>query len=138
MDNVHLKGIRREELDEWFHVLSPWLLDALDKGHGEETLENIRAAARSGDYQLWAVMGDDNPQGAVVTEIIAHKQRTYGQVKYLAGRDRKEWFFLIATLEDWFADRGCDGVILAGRKGWERVVEPYGYALDSVVLRKDL
>ena len=36
------------------------------------------------------------------------------------------------------AEHECDGIELVGRKGWEKVLRPYGYEYKSVTLIKDL
>lgn len=135
---VELKGVRWPELPEWWPKLLPWVYAAMDKGRREETAEDVFEACQVGDYQLWAILRNGKPVGALVTDIFAHKQRTYGQVKYVAGEGMEEWLCLLGALEDWFGKRGADGVLLAGRKGWERVAKRHGYELDSVVMRKDL
>jgi hypothetical protein len=42
----------------------------------------------------------------------------------------------IGLIEAWARARGCAGVEIEGRAGWQRVLP--GYARDDVILRKEL
>lgn len=84
----------------------------------EEVIEGIRL----GWYGLWTL-----GRSAMVTEFIL-SPRCRALHVFAAGGDLGEIRELIPALER-FADlTGCNIMGATGRKGWTRVLKPYGYA----------
>jgi hypothetical protein len=43
---------------------------------------------------------------------------------------------MLATLESYARDAGCDGIEILGRKGWQAYVKHHGYTADTVLYEK--
>ena len=79
---------------------------------------------RLGDADLWAVIENARPIGAVVTEIKGDRCLMW----QIAGSRVREWAaLLVATVKEWARARGCVALYGCGRKGWARIVEPLGF-----------
>jgi hypothetical protein len=85
-----------------------------------------------GHAQLWS-----GKNSAFVTQIDPDEKALHC---WLAGGDMDELLLMMPGLEAFGRGWGCTcaTVILAGRRGWIRVLKPYGYQLDGDVLRKAL
>jgi len=84
--------------------------------------------------QLFVVM-DGDIKAAFVTQFSQFPSKKVLTVMFLGGRSMEEWLHLIAELEQWAKDEGCDSIEVHGRRGWEKVL---GWAVVSTVIRKNL
>lgn len=57
---------------------------------------------------------------------------------WLAGGDMADLLNMRGGLEAWGRSQGCEWVTINGRKGWNRVLSPFGYEPDGEELRKAL
>ena len=77
-------------------------------------------------------------QSALVNNFLYHPTGLVDGNVWLAGGDWKEIRGWIATIELFMKDKGADRVLIRGRPGFQRVLEPYGYSPHGVQLVKDL
>lgn len=108
----------------------PWLAPALrpEDGGEAELLEELR----TGRAQLWA-----GESAAVVTQCVVGPEGASLHV-WLAGGRLEGVLALREGFEAWARGRGCRAVTVAGRRGWARVLAPYGYAPHGQELRRSL
>lgn len=133
---MHLRGIRREEVRQWWPKSWPMLKPAVDM-IGQHTPLSVLSALEDGDFQLWAVLDDDgNMHAAVVTEIAEWPGTKECTSRYCGGDDVDEWVDLIAEIEAWAKHNGCTRSYVMGRRGWTKKL--HGYRESAVVLMKDL
>ena len=130
-------GIRRDQiLDNWFpkaERMVARILDRMDTGY---EVGDVLLQLQLGRMQLWVV---DNWEAVAVTEIVNFPQKKTCIVFLLSGDGMKDWFAdLMATLEAYAEEKGCDDVEAHGRRGWERYGRPYGYRHAYSILRKKL
>ena len=57
---------------------------------------------------------------------------------WLAGGDLAGLMAMRGGLEAWARSQGCEAITINGRRGWQRVLGPFGYVPDGVELRKAL
>lgn len=57
---------------------------------------------------------------------------------WLAGGDLDDLLNMRGGLEAWARSQGCEQVTINGRRGWNRVLAPFGYEPDGEELRKAL
>lgn len=101
-----------------------WLLPAL-----EDDERYVVGRLLEGSAQLW--LGE---RAAMVTEVTAHPRKVH---VWLAGGDLAEILSFIPGIAAWGRMMGCTEATIEGRKGWSRVLKPYGFTGDTV-LRKML
>ncbi|PDS75515.1 hypothetical protein CO667_26495 [Rhizobium sp. L43] len=86
----------------------------------------------NGSYALWT--GDAS---AAVTQNMDWDNRPVC-ILYLVGGDLAEILGegqeVIST---WAKANGCEGFVLFGRRGWERVLTPHGFEFSSIVMFKE-
>jgi hypothetical protein len=91
-----------------------------------EVLELLRA----NQAQLW--QGDT---AAAVLQLIRPPPTLH---IWLAGGSMAGLLEMRAGMEAWGRSQGCDYVTINGRRGWARVLAPFGYEPDGEELRKAL
>jgi hypothetical protein len=108
-----------------------FILPALELDKEREETDLLADFAR-GHAQLWL-----GRNAAFVTQIDPEVSALHC---WLAGGDMDELIWMMPGLEAFGRGWGCKcaTVSLEGRKGWVRVLKPYGYERDGDVLRKAL
>ena len=112
-----------------------WIESALKKGGETHDFKDIVDGVLSGHMQLW--MGTN---GCAVTEIIVYPNKKVLHV-FLAGGDKGYGIKQITDMHDdamaWSKQQGCDGMTVAGRKGWKKVLQSRGWSEQFTTLLKE-
>ncbi len=112
-----------------------WIESALKKGGDTHDFKDIVDGVLSGHMQLWF-----GAKGCAVTEVIVYPNKKVLHV-FLAGGDQGHGIEQITDMHDdaveWGKAQGCDGMTIAGRKGWQRVLESKGWKQQFTTLVKE-
>ena len=112
-----------------------WIESALKKGGETHDFKDIVDGVLSGHMQLW--MGEN---GCAVTEIIVYPNKKVLHV-FLAGGDKGYGIKQITDMHDdamaWGKQQGCDGMTVAGRRGWKKVLQSRGWSEQFTTLLKE-
>jgi len=120
-------------LAQEFERCWPWLAPALARGNERGlTRAELQRLILSGRAMLWPGEG-----GALVTECVATPEGRFLHC-WLGGGDLRALLALRPGLEAWGRAMGCEMASIEGRKGWDRVFRPFGYARFGTELRKRL
>ncbi|QDP58291.1 MAG: hypothetical protein Unbinned8622contig1005_32 [Prokaryotic dsDNA virus sp.] len=121
-----------EELDAELERCRPWIEAALDRGGNTHLFEDVVSAVKAGTMQFWPA--DD---ACAVTEIVVYPRKKVlhiflagGNIETIVSMDESAVYF--AKLND------CNAVTVAGRKGWQKVLEGRGYTPVLTSLGKDI
>jgi len=106
-----------------------WLQPALARDTDGWDMAELEARLRAGKAQLWL-----GQRCAAVTELAEGPSINC----WLAGGHMREIVSLTPGIEAWARARGCRFATLAGRRGWARVLAPFGYAPCEGEIRKVL
>ena len=103
-----------------------WIESALKKGGNTHDFVDIVDGVMSGHMQLW--MGKN---GCAVTEIVVYPNKKVLHV-FLAGGNKGYGIKQITDMHDdamaWGKQQGCEGMTVAGRKGWKKVLQKKGWS----------
>jgi hypothetical protein len=100
----------------------PWIEAALPYGGGFFEIADVEAMIADGDAIFWPGEGC-----AIVTQFWT-MPRTRVLNFWLAGGDMAEIVGVLRPrIEQFAAANGCGAVVIAGRKGWQRVLRPHGH-----------
>ena len=112
-----------------------WIESALKKGGRTHDFKDIVDGVLSGHMQLW--MGTN---GCAVTEIVVYPNKKVLHV-FLAGGDKGYGIKQITDMHDdaiaWGKLQGCNGMTVAGRKGWKKVLQSRGWSEQFTTLLKE-
>jgi len=109
-----------------------WVEAALEYSGGTHDFKDICDGVLSGKMQLWA--GDE---GCAVTEIVVYPKRKVLHV-FLAGGKMEQILDFEESAAEFAKLNGCNGMTLAGRKGWARVHRNRGWKEQFVTLSKEI
>ena len=110
-----------------------WIQSALGKGGDTHDFKDIVDGVLSGHMQLWV-----GSNGCAITEIVVYPNKKVLHV-FLAGGDKGHGIKQITDMHDdtWGKAQGCDGMTIAGRKGWKKVLESRGWSEQNTTLLKE-
>jgi hypothetical protein len=110
---------------------------ALDESGGHLGAEDVLAALRRREMQLWVLRRGAPIVGALVTEIVRWPRRSVCRLVLAGAEDglREEWLSWRGLIERWARAEGCASIEIYGRPGWARLVPG---ARKRVVLEWDL
>ena len=132
--------ITPQDAPEIFPKVKDFIGKALDRGHGEVSIDDIFFHVLQGIKQLWIVSDDKyKPMAAAITEINNYPQKRVMRILMLAGSGLDIW---CEELENKFVEFAhkwqAKSIEVIGRKGWERQLKQYGYNQWYSYLGKDL
>jgi len=139
LPSAELVCVDPQRVHEIWPTVAPLLRQATART-GLSAFADIERDVLAGNALLWVAVSGE---GRVVTIEAAAStclQRTdAGKVCVItacAGHDMSRWLPLIAGIENYARDEGCNCVRIFGRKGWLRVLE--GYLAAHIILDKEL
>lgn len=104
-----------------------WIEEALNRGGNTHTFEDVVRGIFENKMHLWA-----GEKGCAVTEIVVYPRKKYLHV-FLAAGEMGQILDFEKSAERLAREIGCDGLSIAGREGWKRVLGKRGwkpYALN--------
>lgn len=107
-----------------------WALDLLRPCFVDTTEEELVAEIEANRATLWC--GDGS---AMVMQLLTPPPTLH---IWHAGGNLDDLLSLRGGMEAWGRSQGCKLVTINGRKGWARVLAPFGYERDGDELRKVL
>jgi len=110
-----------DELGEELARCSKWLQAALDHAGGTHTLEDVEEGVRNGTLFFWP-----GHNSAAVTEVIEYPKRRVFHI-FLAGGDLEELSIMEESATAFAKHLGCQGMSIAGRRGWVKAFKDKGY-----------
>lgn len=123
-----------EAFASWRRV-EPLIEPALAHLGGRFAPIDILAEIASGDMQLWRI-GQPEPVAAIVTEIVDYPRKRACRVLLVGGFGLRAWRApLLAALDAFARDHGCDLLEGGGRMGWARAA---GFRVNGVHLEKEV
>ena len=125
-----------EQVDDAWPAVEYWIEDALKRSGNLYLPEDIREECKRNAMQLWLVAHEHNIKAVVVTCVIEYPRKKICQILICTGEGREHWQEMIALLEGWAKENGCDVMRPIARKGWARLLKDYRQT--HVVLEKDL
>lgn len=96
----------------------------------DTTEDEVLALLEANRAQLW--QGDAS---AMVLQLLRPPPTLH---IWLAGGEMTDLLNMRGGMEAWARTQGCEFVTINGRRGWARVLGPYGYLPDGEELRKAL
>lgn len=124
----HIRGIPANLIDRFWPLCEAYVKRGLDHTRGEFTAEDVKAYCKDRILQLWLVSEGERIVAAATTEIIIYPQRKHCRVATLGGSKAVEWTaLLVATLEAWAKEQGCDALEAFVRRGFVPTLNEHGF-----------
>lgn len=136
--NVSLVPV--EHVNDVWDSVKEFLLPAVKVTNGRYMLYDVYVAIQQSHMQLWIAF-DNNKEilGCQVTAITDYPSRRILTSLFTGGRDIRKWRDqMMAVLIRWAEDNECTGIEGYGKKGWIKMLEPYGVTSSLTMFEKDL
>lgn len=100
----------------------PWLAAAIKHGRQIEVQPGpVLALVLSNQATLWP-----GERAAMVTQLLSSAEGRFLHV-WLAGGSLAELLAMRAGIEAWGRVQGAEFMSIDGRRGWDRLLRPFGY-----------
>lgn len=127
-----------EHIDTCWERVLPIIAPAVATSHGRYSPHDLYVELCNGQQQLWVCFDDDGIHGAATTRLVNYPQRRVLSGHFCGGTRMHEWKApLLGLLERFARDHDCDGMEMLGRRGWERVLDSFGWKPSHVTFEKD-
>lgn len=98
--------------------------------------EDVKKFAKSGQWQLWIFTQQNEIQAVGTTSFAYYGNKKICRMETVAGSGREKWIYCLKDIEEWAKLNACIGMDVFGRKGWEKVLKPFDYEFEAILLRK--
>ncbi len=136
---ITVTDVNMEDIDTLWGGVKDRLQAAVDRNQGEFTLEDIRNELILGTMTLWIAY---NKAGAIkacaVCEFRIFPRKKICYLVLMSGEIFADWHWAINAIEDWAKANGADSIEALTRKGFAKLMRPYGYREPYTIIRKDL
>lgn len=131
--------IHASKVDDVWHVVAPWIAQAIGDSDTWSDLEAIKDNAKRGFSHIWIGRKPNQEVDVVfVSETWFLDGRRAFVIRWLTGKDMNEWIEDLEYIENWASSNGYQSVHIWGRPGWQRVCKPLGYKHEFTVMSKPL
>jgi hypothetical protein len=128
-----MNSTKQNGFTEAWERSKPFLVDALEHSGDKYSIDDVLKEIEDDHAIFYPVRN-----GATVFRIALYPQKRMLRI-WLAGGDMEANIDgILEAAEFHAAEHECDGIEVVGRKGWERVLRPYGYKHKRVMLIKEL
>jgi len=131
-----MKSTEQNGFTEAWERSKPFLVDALDRSGNEYNIDDVLREIEDDHAIFYPV-----ENGATVFRLANYPRKRMLRIWLFGGAVGTGRANLEAVMEaaDFHAEEHeCDGIELVGRRGWEKVLKPYGYEHKRVMLIKEL
>jgi hypothetical protein len=117
----------------------PHLIRGIPRMRGRSTITDIENWLLDDSHQLWVATRKGQVLAAIVTEVLYHASgKRMFDINLAAGSQVRLWLpEAMARLSEYCHLRGATQFRVIGRKGWTRLLAPYGFKFEAVVLSRE-
>ena len=129
--------IPKDDIAKVWPLALPLITEGVKHEGTHYSVNGLKDVWESGLWQLWLIWDGKHVLCTLGTELYTDMNGDQvGSVRFVSGKNRKEWVGLIGDLEFQMAAIGVVRLEMMARKGWAK--EFPGYHLTHVFLTKDL
>tara|TARA_R100000306_G_C4251234_1_gene80562 strand:+ start:93 stop:482 length:390 start_codon:yes stop_codon:yes gene_type:complete len=126
-----MKSTEHNGFTEAWKRSKPFLVDALAYA-GLQTVDDLLEEVEKGSALFYPVQ-----DGAAVFKLAEYPQKRVLLIWLYGGEMASNIEGVLEAAEFHARELDCTEITIGGRRGWERVLKPYGFAHRGVVLTKD-
>lgn len=115
-----MRGIAVADVPHVWQRVRPMIEKAVAYSAGKYLADDFYDPLLRGDMQLWV-----NEHSAAMTEILNYPHRRICNIVACGGGDLGSLARDLEIIEAWARHRGCQGMRIEGRPGWQRILRNY-------------
>lgn len=137
---MNISLVPKDHVNDIWDSVKPFLTPAVKVTNGRYMLYDVYVAIQTGSMQLWIAFDEDKEiLGCEVTSITDYPSRRVLTSLFTGGRSIRKWRDeMMDVLVRWAEDNECTGIEGYGKKGWIKMLEPYGVTSNLMMFEKDL
>jgi hypothetical protein len=137
---MNVSFVPPDQINYIWGTVGALLAPAVVLTNGRYLVEDVRVGILNGTMQLWITFDNNNDIiMCVVTKVSEYPSRKILCIMFAGGKNPQSCVGeVIGILERWGRDNKCSGIEYGGRKGWIRLLEPYGFKRNLDTYEKDL
>ena len=126
---IQVSLVTPELLDSMWPLVEGHLAKSAVYTYGRYTVDDIKDTLTDYDHHLWIAFEGSVVKGAVVTNVVTYPRKKCLGMIFCGGVDVDEWKNpMIAILQAWAFDQGCDSIECTGRPGWVKILKGNGHS----------
>jgi hypothetical protein len=117
----------------------PYVWQMIQKAYDRTDYGNFNdaeSAVFKGDALLWIVWREPEVVATLITRVRNTNKSRVCEVCAAGGKESRVWLHMMATIEQYARDMGCNRISVTGRKGWARLLPDFREKL--VIIEKEL
>lgn len=135
-------GIKTHNVPQFWHLVEPFIQDALDYHQMNRSSEYYKKALLEGSLSLWMVWeekeGEQNVKCVLLSGIARIDGEWFCHIPIISGEDMDLWLHFLPILERWAMSQGARYMDIRCRKGFKKILAKEGYRSTEIILTKDL
>ena len=137
---MNISLVPKDHVNDVWDSVKTFIAPAVKVTNGRYMLYDVYIAVQTGSMQLWIAFDDDKEIiGCEVTAITDYPSRRVLTSLFTGGRNIRKWRDqMMDVLIHWAEDNQCTGIEGYGKKGWIKMLEPYGVTSSLMMFEKDL
>ena len=130
--------IDRYDVPSVWPEAEPFLREALDRGIGDYSIEDLHSALLVGEAALLAFLDETGDMiGAGVTQMLTHPDgRSICKILAFGAKDFERVHHAIDQVAYGAKLRGAQAIVFHGRPGWERMLKGDGFTVSQVIMER--
>lgn len=136
--NHRFYGVLSTGIDLIWDEVKPLLEKAIEYADGKYSADDIYQQLLEKTMQLWVVYNDKGLVCCVITQIYFYPQAKRLGILFLSSLNLKDVMPFWDVLAEFARSKGCDGVEIYGRPGWEKALQNIGFRKIHTVLRANI
>lgn len=134
---MNVFALHSTQIDEWWPQIRP-LVERCEVRQVEWSANLVRVRLKEAEAQFWGVHdGTGKLAGGCITQIERGVSGLIGRVWIASGNFKGDSVKIYRSIiEPWFVEKGCELIMIDGRKGWIRLLPDFDVV--SVKLMKRL
>lgn len=139
MEKIVVTDVEPEDVEILWAKVKGHLQKAVERNQGEFNLDDIYTGLIINDMRLWIVYNEEGELlGSAVCEIQNYPQKKVCLIRLLGGDEFVAWIHTIKAIEEWAVENGADSIVAYSRKGFVKLMKPYGYKEAYTVISRNL
>lgn len=131
--------IHPSNIESHWPIVAPWIAQAIGNSDTWRDLDEIKKLALEGVARIWI---GKKPQGQIDVVLVTETWIMDGKktlvLRWLAGKDMKEWLEDFPLVEGWAISQGFQDIHIWSRPGFAKICKPLGFRHEFTVLSKPL
>jgi hypothetical protein len=108
--------------------VAPLLAPAIEMSEGRHTVATTLSRVSTGHMTCLVALSAARPIMGCIIQVALYPAEKWLQIPFCGGSRMGEWLpQLMDTIDAFAYNEQCVGVEISGRRGWVRVLAPYGY-----------